>query len=419
MAMMAQRSMADIFEMLRREEALVAPGELDPLGPFKSRLYFNDWKSTVRFLVYTLLFRTEFRFAPKTGARWILSRPDGSVGAVAESYLNGFREIVGERYKFSELLSRDRYAFWRVFARLGRLAVFLAKRQDLALRERVLFGAARARFVDDEDALQRAIGQTESLGVITFCDQIGAENHIAQFVLRNSKMAITLQHGQYRLLAREQISPDIEAMYNFVSHKMLCWGEATIREFEKIGVARNRFVPVGVLRQDMKAERKRPSAHRDGMRRNAFGLALCGDNNRHNNAELIAFAKKMQAESGMACVLRMHPRSNLALYPALTELAYTQEPSKEGFFNSIDVAVMSSTGFFLDCFYRRCPFVFLNSRFLPEPFRFTRVVVSSPGELCAVLDEYDWVRLEKEVPYYYDDAEEIGQRIREVLDGSV
>lgn len=416
---MAQRSMTDIFQALRREETRIVPGAPDPLGPFKSRLYFNDWKSTLRFLVYTLLFCTEVRFAPKAGARWILSRPGGSVGAVAESYLNGFRDIVGERYKFSELLTWDRIALSRVFARLARLSVFLVERQDLALRERVLFGAARARFLDDEGALQRAIGQTDGLGVITFCDQIGAENHIAQFARRSGKRAITLQHGQYRLLERERTSPDIEAMYNFVSHKMLCWGEATIREFEKIGIERNRFIPVGVLRQDMEAERQRPSEHRDRMRRNAFGLALSGDNNRHNNAELIAFAKQLQAESGMACVLRMHPRSNVALYPALAELAYTQAKSKESFFDAIDVAVMSSTGFFLDCFYRRCPFVFLNSRFLPEPFRFTRVVVSSPGELYAVLDEYDWDRLDKEIPYYYDDAVEIGQKIREVLDGSV
>lgn len=413
------RTFPDIFHALRREESRIARDAPDTLGPFKSKLYFNNWKAAFRFLIYTLFFRTEIRAVKESGARWIISRPGGPVGTVAESYLSGFRDIVGARRVFSELTTRDRPTLLRLFRRLTSMAEFLTDRNDLAIRERILFGAARARFMDDERALQDALRKLDAVGVVTFCDQIGVENHIAQVARRIGMKTVTLQHGQYRLLEKERMSPDIEAMYNFVSDIMLCWGEATIREFEKVGVARSRFVPVGMLRQKTETETSQISVRSHRSCQNAFGLALSGDNNRANNEELIVFAKRLQVETGMSCVLRMHPRSVDASYPALAELDYIRLEGQTDFFGAIDIAVMSSTGFFLECYRARCPFVFFDTQFLPEPFRLSGVVVSSPNEVRTILKNYDWDKMEVDIPYYFDDAVGCNKRIDEVLDGPV
>ncbi|MEQ5829011.1 hypothetical protein J3456_16835 [Sulfitobacter sp. NFXS29] len=405
------------FVALRREDALVSPGAPDPLGPFKTKLYFNDWKSTFRFLTYTLFYRTDVQVTINCGANWIVSRPGKSAGPVAEKYLNSFCEIAGEKHLFSELHTRDRFAPWSFLQRLTCLVKFLSERSDLALYRRILFGAAHARFWDDERTLQKALSKLDARGLVTFCDQIGTENHIAQVAVRQGMKTVTLQHGQYRLLNAEGMSPDIEAIYNFVSETMLCWGEATIREFEKVGVSRNRFVPVGVISMDSVKESNLSPLRVQRSRRNAFGLALSGDNNLENNFELIEFARELQSETGMSCFVRIHPRSNINLYPSLAELAYTTSDTKENFIDLIDIAVMSSTGFFLDCYRLRCPFVFLDSRFLPEPFRASGVVVRGVNEVLGVLDRYDWDRLDELIPYNYNDTKARAQRINEVLNG--
>ena len=70
-----------------------------------------------------------------------------------------------------------------------------------------------------------------SLKLVTFCDAQPVENLMAQLARARGLRTYTNQHGQYRILDQTNMSPDAEAYSNFVSDKLLCWGEATRKEF--------------------------------------------------------------------------------------------------------------------------------------------------------------------------------------------
>src|SRR3546814_6040446 len=84
--------------------------------------------------------------------------------------------------------------------------------------------------------------------VLTFCDAHPHDNLVAQLSSRNGARTITVQHGQYRVLTPVNMSADAEAYANFVSDRLLAWGEATCEEFQRYGISRARMYITGWIR---------------------------------------------------------------------------------------------------------------------------------------------------------------------------
>ncbi|WP_117310239.1 hypothetical protein [Stenotrophomonas sp. G4] len=142
--------------------------------------------------------------------------------------------------------------------------------------------------------------------IITFCDAHSVENLVTQAQMARGIFAITNQHGQYRLLDDRNMSPDAEAYANFISNRMIVWGEATIREFEKAGYATDRFVVAGWIRAKQQCD--------TGPIKRVFGVMLNGQNGQDSNLALLSAATALAEALDLTYVVRLHPWTPLSAY---------------------------------------------------------------------------------------------------------
>lgn len=142
--------------------------------------------------------------------------------------------------------------------------------------------------------------------LVTFCDAQAPENLMAQLAKMAGIKTFTNQHGQYRILDKNNISPDVEAYENFVSEYMFCWGEATRNEFSRVGFDAGKFIVTGWIRKLSKITPHPP--------RGALGVMLNGENARDSNIALLNAAKLIGRELNLNYFVRLHPWSKVKDY---------------------------------------------------------------------------------------------------------
>lgn len=390
---------------------------MDYTGWARSRLYKKNWFRLSGLILYALFFRISFREKIDGGekAKIQIFFPEKlmSLPYVFEMKEELFRIL--SAYDCNLVFVGSRVAvgdFFRKFIYLSGSCISSYKSGNGL---NFLFFALMARGVFDEKIISNYLRKNLAV-VVTFCDAIGNENSIAQAAGRMGIFTATLQHGQYRFLGFDSASPDAEAYLNFVSDIMFCWGEETIREFEKAGVARSRFLITGRLSV------RRENAQICGDDKNCFGVVLSGENQAAYNKKLVAFCNEYAAQRNMTYVVRLHPSNSPKKYLKMVNefcVDLKGYASDEAYFSAVDFSIMGMTGVFLSCIECRHKFLFYNDGSLAETFIRSDLSVSELSDVDKVMgffgDATVFESLKKKYNYDYDQERVIKELIQEVV----
>lgn len=150
--------------------------------------------------------------------------------------------------------------------------------------------------------------------VATFCDVHLEDNLVAQLAKKYEITTVTLQHGLYRFIDRGEMSADREAYQNFISDKLFCWGEATVKEFAKANISSDRFLITGAFRKfDFKNSTEVFDFTCAGDPP-LFGVVFNGDSSKKSNFELLKIAEEIATRDSMRYVVRAHPLNKVEEY---------------------------------------------------------------------------------------------------------
>lgn len=250
--------------------------------------------------------------------------------------------------------------------------------------------------------------------VVTFCDAHAPENHLAQMANACGAVTFTNQHGQYRLLERNNISADAEAYANFVSSYMFCWGEATKREFSKFGFMPDQLVVTGWLKDWKANEAHVPSG--------VFGVMLNGENGRASNEVLLQTAKTVADSLNMRYLVRLHPWSKASQYMQYIDgrCADIGQFQLNDYLNSVEFSIAHMTAATIEILHAKAPVYLYDDGKLSEVFRVPNLSFSAVSQLVdsIVTDRLSPAMARRKftkVYKWFNDDHEQASRIRTAL----
>ena len=263
-------------------------------------LYRANVRHLAKMAVYGAFFRSSISRPPESSRPTVIfyahrhkSRPD------YDYIIDYLADAAGPDGDYLE--HRDRLSPTQIIrsSRSFKAARRVARGFEVGALERFALTVLIARFISERPVFEPVV---EGRAVIvTFSDALPWDNFVAQLGKVMGARTITAQHGQYRLLGPENVTADAEAYVNFVSDTMLVWGQATVDEFEKAGIARERLAVVGWIRSWPES----PGTPK--TQREVFGVILNGENGHRSNYELMRVAEELAIELGMKYVARAHP----------------------------------------------------------------------------------------------------------------
>ena len=199
--------------------------------------------------------------------------------------------------------------------------------------------------------------------VVTFCDAAPHDNLLAQLARFGGAETLTVQHGQYRLLDATNISADAEAYTNFVSDRLLCWGEATRAEFTRYGIDPGRLVITGWIRPWEVIPL--------GPAKGVFGVMLNGENGAESNDALLQAAKRISEELDLRFLVRLHPRYSEARYSSLVSqrcVSIGPVPTR-AYVEAVDFSISHMSGATIEMLQLNSPVYVLDDGRLAAAFR--------------------------------------------------
>lgn len=219
-------------------------------------------------------------------------------------------------------------------------------------------------------------------GLVTFCDAHPMDNMLTQLARARGLRTHTNQHGQYRLLDRTNMSADAEAYANFVSDELLCWGEATRKEFAKAGFNEDRLAVTGWIRRWGP-----PPAQPGGPSKGVFGVMLNGDNGRLSNIQLIRAAEKLAHSLDVRYVVRLHPWSRPRQYRPLVSKRCTEinQFPLSGYLERVDFSLGHMSGAVIEVLHAGFPVYLLDDGALADVFRLPGLSYRETDVLAAAI----------------------------------
>lgn len=239
--------------------------------------------------------------------------------------------------------------------------------------------------------------------LVTFCDARCEDNILTQLAKQKKITTATLQHGQYRVLAEENEKADVEAYKNFISDKLLAWGEATTKEFVKGGIDKNRIVPVGALKSFSYAK-KAPKHENRGV----FGVVLCGETYESTNFEMIRMANELAKKYGLKYFLRCHPKNDVEKYMAKVEKEYLSECSSkvknEEYVDKVDFSLIHMTGVFVELLGLNSVIFVYDDKYMEDLFKIEPYTFSETTKLFSLYESFaaEKETIETEQYKYYE-----------------
>lgn len=221
--------------------------------------------------------------------------------------------------------------------------------------------------------------------IVTFCDAYSPDNLITQIAKLKGIKTATLQHGQYRILSEGNENADSEAYENFISDYLFTWGQATVDEFSKVNICKERLIKTGALRSFTFNNRIDIN-----MNKKIFGVVLCGEAYKDTNIRMIKLANSFYEKYGLKYFLRMHPRNTQKDY-----LVHINEKALHGFSNNIgnddyanivDFSLIHMTGVFVELLSINTPIVVYKDVFLEETFQIEPYCISDLDSLSKFYD---------------------------------
>ncbi len=216
--------------------------------------------------------------------------------------------------------------------------------------------------------------------VVTFCDAAPHDNLLTQIAQAHGALTITAQHGQYRLLDKTNMSTDAEAYANFVSDRLLCWGEATCADFVRYGVDRRRMTIVGWIRTWEKIEPREAAT-------GTFGVMLNGENGAESNIELLRAAERIADELALRYVVRLHPSYAPPSYRSLVNercASIRVMPTAE-YVEAVDFSIAHMSGATIEMLHVESPVYALDDGRLAEAFKIPGLSFDGVEEMLATI----------------------------------
>lgn len=349
-------------------------------------LYDESLLGALKKIVFSLFYRSDIstgRNSFLSGAEYIVfyscrskKRPD------YDYFPEKFRVLLGQRQSYFEAVEKfsinqfftTLFYFVDSFQRVNKF-----RRSSLT---RILTALLLSKYRTSYDFFQGIVVNCADRTLITFSDAHPLENLITQIVMLKGGVTITNQHGQYRILDESNMSPDAEAYANFISDKLLCWGEATVREFMKYGISRERCIVVGWikrLRLYPKDINKGPSS--------VFGVMLNGENGKESNQLLLEWANRLADSLDCSYHVRLHPSNNVLNYVDVVNnkcLGLQKMPVKD-FFSVVSFCIAHMTGGTVEALELNCPIYLMDDSRLADVFRIDGLSYENFEELLSAV----------------------------------
>jgi hypothetical protein len=251
--------------------------------------------------------------------------------------------------------------------------------EKIGLLKSFVFALLYVRFIILGNKLEKIL--VKYTNVVTFCDAHPYENITAQMANNFGLETFTLQHGQY-CVAPDMKNPDSEAILNFVSKKLLCWGTKTIDEFCNAGFSPNRFTIVGRIKEGTILSRKDKNT-----RRNVFGVMLSGENNKKSNYKLLEIADQVSIITSSDYIVRLHPDNSKKDYESYFGLRHmdVNPASISNYFDSVDFCLCYATGAIFSALEHDCPCHVYKDLNLPIVFDEPSITFNTIDELLVKL----------------------------------
>tara|TARA_R110001592_G_scaffold53617_6_gene164414 strand:+ start:3783 stop:5039 length:1257 start_codon:yes stop_codon:yes gene_type:complete len=220
--------------------------------------------------------------------------------------------------------------------------------------------------------------------LITFCDAQAPENLLVQMANRIEIETFTTQHGQYRVLDASNISSDAEAYANFVSDYMLCWGEATRKEFVCAGFRPEKFITIGWIKRWGSAAPRTPRT-----RRNVLGVMLNGENGKESNGALLESTKAIASALNLRYLVRLHPWTKAAHYTKFLDdrCAAIGHYDLFAYLGEVDFSLAHMSGATIEILHANAPVYLLNDGKLAEAFRVAGLSFNDTDAITAAVSK--------------------------------
>lgn len=332
-------------------------------------------------IVFALFFFPTIVIDRKKGSSWMVFYSLEKNGrSDFHKALSILRELLPSPHDYSATHERfSLFGFFRVV-----WAAFQARKEVTGLLPCGINGLSFLLLVGKFKVVRREMERVLVLGrlrgVITFCDAMPYDNLLAQLARSHGLKSMTYQHGQYRRLDARNMSPDAEAYRNFVSDRMLCWGEATVAEFMRVGIPAFRMVVVGRLYDggvvSVAARRYR-----------CFGVLLNGENGKFSNANLIATANSLSEKYGYSYFIRPHPANKPKDYLHLVNARFEGvcDGALSGYTEVADFSIAHMTGVIVDLMRAGHRVYVVDDGVLADVFRLPRLSYASLEELGSAI----------------------------------
>ncbi len=238
----------------------------------------------------------------------------------------------------------ERFSFVYMFKACFHFFKNLKIYPELGVLKSIYIHILYVQFSFIKDEVSNIFGEKKH--VITFCDAHPYDNLCAQLASKKNIKTYTIQHGQYRELSTD-FNPDVEVYKNFISDKLLCWGDKTKLEFMRLGVDESRLVVTGRFQRQSRGPEFEASLRL--CTKHAVGVLFSGDNEVINK-EMLKIIVQAASSLNLMIVLRLHPYDSICNYHnELKGLNYKLEQGEfSGFVNSVDFCICHMTAAFLD-----------------------------------------------------------------------
>lgn len=343
----------EIFDWICLNVNVYTHEGLDMLRPLRTKLYFLNWICFFRFMVYCLFFRTSIQDVdfkeheiPFFYGEYVVKQK--STKEIYNVFLGQSSGI------FVPVLVKSCFCFYLFPAKfLMLLFIYLSKPGGWFS---FVASMAYVRSYFDYSTVKHCFRKIENRKVFTYCDAIGAENLIAQYANSKGVVTYTLQHGQYRTLELSNFSEDIEAINNFVSDYLLCWGKATVDEFIKFGFSPRKFICVGRFMRRGAVKRSNFLLNESSC----FTVALSGNNSKKHNYELLKFANYISDKFNIKYKVKYHPKNDKYEYCSYLSASCLGDIDNDDYYSEACFTIMAMSGLFVQCIYNRHLFFILN-----------------------------------------------------------
>ncbi len=403
--------------------------EIDYAKVISTKLYSQNFRYRLKTVIYSLFFDLNIQwedFIPSSKDIFIVYGDYVNRRSDCLEIVGKIKKIISEKSNYCEVVLSDSFSFKgpRFYFDFFKLILKL-KNCKYPKFFKFITSLMAAKYIRDRRIINRKFKNIlkDSSCLISFCDSISYENLFIQNfqTMFPDGNTYTLQHGQYRYLNENNICQDAEAYGNFISNYMLCWGQATIAEFQKADISKNRFISVGCLRDFSSLKSLREGLSKSTHRaEKIFGVVLCGENQKETNVNLIDFAKKLSLLIGYKYRVRAHPSNKINYIKMLScenciEVKnYTSDLYE--YYNGLEFSILHMSGVLLEFFELEHSFVFYDDGLLADVYKYCGNFTSSPSDVLQIV--YKKLDSEKLKKYFNDNGsqDDIIRRVFDVYD---